>query len=427
MWYFAAILCICVALSLTAGKPTLQESYSSGCSESLTNTSGSFSSPVIISEPKFYPDNTQCKWSINVPKDGNVTISFTKFNTEACCDHVKILTDSGFMIGQYSGPRFPFKVTVKSSETKRVDIIFKSDESVYRTGFHANYHVYGKLAPTASPSTPPATILPTKAPHVTQGVGDSLMEAFLKMTSALSRIIQSASSKLGGGSTDKDNILAFKSDLYQAIQSMKSLRSVSSSALTHFEEEQLNMVLKHLNTASKKAIKKLSIRLSPSACFLRKKVGPCRAAFRRWYFDSSKNRCRPFIYGGCQPNGNNFLKKQSCESLCGHKKPECPDGSPLFKCFANPCEVMSCPAYPNNRCQSNYCGGCNAEFYDQYNNSITTHCSCPDGQLAIPQCVVDPCQSSRCHSHPRARCRTRSCGGCFAEFVDDDGNVIDDC
>lgn len=59
------------------------ESYSSGCSGSLTNTSGSISSPVIISEPDFYPDNTQCKWSIDVPKGGNITIFFTKFNTEA--------------------------------------------------------------------------------------------------------------------------------------------------------------------------------------------------------------------------------------------------------------------------------------------------------------------------------------------------------
>lgn len=64
------------------------------------------------------------------------------------CDYVKITTESGFLIGQYSGPRFPFKVIVKSDEAKRIDIIFKSDESVYKAGFHANYHVYGKPGKT---------------------------------------------------------------------------------------------------------------------------------------------------------------------------------------------------------------------------------------------------------------------------------------
>lgn len=39
---------------------------------------------------------------------------------------------------------------------------------------------------------------------------------------------------------------------------MKTLKSVYSSPLTQHEVEQLNMVLKHLNAASKKATKKLS-------------------------------------------------------------------------------------------------------------------------------------------------------------------------
>lgn len=32
-------------------------------------------------------------------------------------------------------------------------------------------------------------------------------------------------------------------------------------------------------------------------------------------------------------------------------------------CFVDPCSVEKCPAFPHATCVSNYCGGCNAEFY----------------------------------------------------------------
>lgn len=38
----------------------------------------------------------------------------------------------------------------------------------------------------------------------------------------------------------------------------------------------------------------------------------------------------------------------------------CVDGTQPVNCFANPCEVASCPL---GQCEANYCGGCNAEFY----------------------------------------------------------------
>jgi len=33
-------------------------------------------------------------------------------------------------------------------------------------------------------------------------------------------------------------------------------------------------------------------------------------------------------------------------------------------CFQDPCLVESCPAYPDSECVANYCGGCYADFYD---------------------------------------------------------------
>ncbi|XP_066276574.1 cysteine-rich motor neuron 1 protein-like [Branchiostoma lanceolatum] len=55
---------------------------------------------------------------------------------------------------------------------------------------------------------------------------------------------------------------------------------------------------------------------SADTCAEPKKVGLCRAARRRFYFDSSERKCKSFIYGGCGGNRNNFLTMRDCETTC---------------------------------------------------------------------------------------------------------------
>ena len=50
----------------------------------------------------------------------------------------------------------------------------------------------------------------------------------------------------------------------------------------------------------------------------------------------------------------------------------CPDGTPVVSCFTDPCG--ECPNYPNARCEANYCGGCNAVYYDERGNNVTDYC-----------------------------------------------------
>ncbi|KAM8822192.1 kunitz-type protease inhibitor 2 [Synchiropus picturatus] len=52
-------------------------------------------------------------------------------------------------------------------------------------------------------------------------------------------------------------------------------------------------------------------------CWLPMKVGRCRAAFPRFYYDVTSKTCRRFTYGGCGGNGNNFASQEECEALCG--------------------------------------------------------------------------------------------------------------
>ncbi len=53
-----------------------------------------------------------------------------------------------------------------------------------------------------------------------------------------------------------------------------------------------------------------------AACQLEKDPGPCRAAIRRFYYDVRRSKCKPFVYGGCDGNENNFESKDACQSAC---------------------------------------------------------------------------------------------------------------
>jgi hypothetical protein len=55
------------------------------------------------------------------------------------------------------------------------------------------------------------------------------------------------------------------------------------------------------------------------ACLEPKFVGPCRAAMPRFYYNQESKACEQFIFGGCSPNKNNFVKKEDCDRTClGH-------------------------------------------------------------------------------------------------------------
>lgn len=52
------------------------------------------------------------------------------------------------------------------------------------------------------------------------------------------------------------------------------------------------------------------------ACDAPPVAGPCDAAFPRWYSDPTTGICRPFIYGGCGGNKNNYETLAECQGAC---------------------------------------------------------------------------------------------------------------
>ncbi|WKY11925.1 hypothetical protein Q1695_003474 [Nippostrongylus brasiliensis] len=102
-------------------------------------------------------------------------------------------------------------------------------------------------------------------------------------------------------------------------------------------------------------IKCQKVALSPgNLCEHDIEVGECSGVFVRFGYDKSNNDCRQFTYGGCGGNGNNFATIQECRNVCVKKV-----------CNPNPqCDLTRCQIV-NNR------NGC-------------PFCSCPPTNQPLP-------------------------------------------
>ncbi|RXM37296.1 Tissue factor pathway inhibitor [Acipenser ruthenus] len=60
-------------------------------------------------------------------------------------------------------------------------------------------------------------------------------------------------------------------------------------------------------------------------CQLEEDPGPCRSIIIRYFFSTISQKCEPFMYGGCLGNANNFLTLKQCQDICHHKSLNVPD------------------------------------------------------------------------------------------------------
>jgi len=195
-------------------------------------------------------------------------------------------------------------------------------------------------------------------------------------------------------------------------------------------------------------------------------------------------KCVADYCGGCNArfyNGDGVEVTESCmdcrlvdcaEPLCieGYKSGYTDDSCcptcvcDTVNCFAQPCEVTSCDAFPDAVCEDDYCGGCNARFYlvnekEGTKEEVTEKCStvdcsavlcamylleCKPGftQTTVPgtcceyectecsnvACFANPCEviKRECKAFPDATCVPNYCrDSCSYDFVDSDGNSVD--
>uniref|UniRef100_A0A8C2RCG4 WAP four-disulfide core domain 8 n=1 Tax=Capra hircus TaxID=9925 RepID=A0A8C2RCG4_CAPHI len=100
--------------------------------------------------------------------------------------------------------------------------------------------------------------------------------------------------------------------------------------------------------------------LSPVSepCLLPLDQGQCKNTVKQWYFNIKQRICKPFFYGGCLGNANNFPKKEDCMKACSSvvKDGQCP----LFpfknrmECSASCKSDYDCPL--NEKCCESMCG-----------------------------------------------------------------------
>ena len=51
-------------------------------------------------------------------------------------------------------------------------------------------------------------------------------------------------------------------------------------------------------------------------CGLFPDPGPCSEGYKRYYYDSERGQCIPFVYGGCGGNLNRFKTYDTCRGYC---------------------------------------------------------------------------------------------------------------
>ncbi len=94
--------------------------------------------------------------------------------------------------------------------------------------------------------------------------------------------------------------------------------------------------------------------------------GTCMAAFPRYGFDVNELRCVQFVYGGCNPNDNNFETLEACEAECGTAYPDC-DAEP---------RPVGCPCTSMTACD----GRCSNAFYEFTEPEVS---SCPPSLVGL--------------------------------------------
>ncbi|XP_076442877.1 BPTI/Kunitz domain-containing protein-like [Babylonia areolata] len=148
------------------------------------------------------------------------------------------------------------------------------------------------------------------------------------------------------------------------------------------------------------------IRGQGDRCSLPMRVGRCRAAHRRWYFNANSRQCRVFIYGGCDGNANNFHTREDCENTCRPSPCSLPKAPGFCRAFI--------PSFFYNartgQCENFIYGGCNGNA-----NRFPTRSLCEK------KCVcTQPKDSGLCraafsrwyYDRSYRRCQTFTYGGC---------------
>ncbi|XP_065054572.1 uncharacterized protein LOC135683288 isoform X1 [Rhopilema esculentum] len=130
-------------------------------------------------------------------------------------------------------------------------------------------------------------------------------------------------------------------------------------------------------------------------------------------------KCRTNLCGDCKAEYLQEGKVVDC-SRAPIWYDNCPLDVPIVQCGSDPCIGLYCKHFPEALCRTNLCGGCRPEFIiDNHvikcEASNTTKCPADKPEA---KCLVNPCHIQACQLFPNAVCVPNYCGGCNAEFFE---------
>lgn len=120
----------------------------------------------------------------------------------------------------------------------------------------------------------------------------------------------------------RQNWLIFASEAWGQRSTNKRTPSGSWRAVAqeHFENYRklTGFELSQSESAERLSVLLLTVSLLSLSvrCRLPMKVGPCRAAFPRFFYNVTSGNCSGFVYGGCEANRNHFESQEECEATC---------------------------------------------------------------------------------------------------------------
>ncbi|KAG5871898.1 hypothetical protein JTB14_030952 [Gonioctena quinquepunctata] len=149
-------------------------------------------------------------------------------------------------------------------------------------------------------------------------------------------------------------------------------------------------------------------------CFLPSETGLCKAAFTKYFYDSSDGICKTFVYGGCRGNRNNFKTHEECIQYCGNAQDFC-----TLPPVAGPCNDSYIQYYYDESSRSCHpfnfggCGGNYNRFQDK--ESCERQCkptSAPGTQAPPVDMCQNPADSGNCSENYVAFFYDKDTGRC---------------
>ncbi|CAK1550996.1 unnamed protein product [Leptosia nina] len=156
------------------------------------------------------------------------------------------------------------------------------------------------------------------------------------------------------------------------------------------------------------------------ACNLPKVKGACTGYHVRWYYDSVREQCAQFVYGGCLGNTNNYESRELCQKSCEPEKTDDQCNLPIERgsCAGN---FLRWGYEPSTRhCTQFIWGGCEGNP-----NRFSTEAACmqrcnPPGALQVQEVCTLPALTGECGDYTqrwfydtaKRRCRMFYYGGC---------------